>query len=411
VSNTGDVVLPFIGEEFDEEYYLEKNPDVAEAVRKGEWPSGLTHYCVSGKTRGRIAAPAVDVEWYVTTYPHAAQEIAAGNAASAREHYHSIGKYRGYLPSQRAIRPANPAATRSRYGGLWTDVGNALDIVAGRRDVGLISAEHANLLTQWITQGYVILPSAISEAVLDGAEAEVDRAYRGEVPGVLFDVQGVRDSSPWVPEALTHATRALDLHWLSDPIRQLIFSENIVKFLNLLFERPVLASQTWSWWRGSAQEVHQDSAYVNYSLPLQFAACWVALEDVREGAGELYYYGGSHRLAEFYYGDSKGAEEARRTQPETDLAANHRRHRELLERQAAGMGLKKEYFRAKRGDVLISCADLVHGEAPLCTTLTRKSVGAYYCPGELAPHYFENTLHGDMKPFGTAAFYSTAYYR
>jgi phytanoyl-CoA hydroxylase len=395
--------------EFDEGYYLEKNPDVAEAVRKGEWPSGMTHYCITGKTKGRIAAPAVDAEWYISAYPRAALEIAAGKAANATEHYHRLGKYRGYLISQHAARAANPAATRSCYGGLWTDVGNALDIIAGRLDIGHISAEQANLLTQWVADGYVILPNAIPAAVLDSAEAELDRAYRGEVADLLFEVQGVR--SRWVPETLTHPARALDLHWFSNPMRQLIFSQHILAFLQLLFERRVLATQTWSCWRGSAQEAHQDSGYVNYSLPLQCAAAWIALEDVREGAGELYYYGGSHRVAEYFYGDSKGAEEARRVTPEIDLAANHRRHRELLERQAAGMGLPMEPFRAKRGDVLISCADLVQGEAPISSTLTRKSIVAHYCPAELVPRYFEIDRRAEMKSFGATASYSTAHYR
>jgi hypothetical protein len=80
--------------------------------------------------------------------------------------------------------------------------------------------------------------------------------------------------------------------------------------------------------RDSAQESHQDSAYVTYTLPLKFAASWVALEDVSIGAGELsmattgtaapgtgqharparpevrsvrVYYPGSHRLPDFRY--------------------------------------------------------------------------------------------------------------
>jgi len=397
--------------EFDETFYLDANPDVAEAVRRGEWPSGFVHYCVIGKKTGRLGAKPIDADWYVHTYPQAAADIAAGRAASATEHYHRLGKYRGYLPSKSARRQDDPAATSSRFGGLWTDVGNALDIISGRLDVGLITQEQAEILTTWVTDGYVILPGAVPPAILDAAEADLDRAYRGEVPGLHFAIHGVSDRCKWVPEALRQPAKALDPHWFSTPILNLIFSGEILAFLHLIFERRVLASQTLGFWRGSAQEAHQDSAYVNYSLPMQFAASWIALEDVHEGAGELYYHIGSHRMPEFRYArEFKGAEEAKRVDPRLDLSADMPRHLELIRAQAAGTGLSTQRFLAKRGDVLIWAADLAHGGMPISSAHTRKSVVTHYCPAELAPGYFEHRPVARIKPFGRAAFYTTAQY-
>jgi hypothetical protein len=177
--------------EFDEQWYLENNDDVAAAVANGDWPSGYMHFCTVGRSRGRVGGPPVDEEWYVTTYPLVAKEIAADKAAGARDHYYRIGRYRGYLRSARARRPENPAGFRSRYGGLWTDQGNALDIVAGRLDLGMITPEQADLSSWWINDGYVVIENAIAEDVLDRALADMDRAYEGGFPDLKFNIHGV----------------------------------------------------------------------------------------------------------------------------------------------------------------------------------------------------------------------------
>jgi hypothetical protein len=43
--------------EFDEEWYLQRNPDVAEVVQEGGFKSGLEHYLVHGCNEGRLPVP------------------------------------------------------------------------------------------------------------------------------------------------------------------------------------------------------------------------------------------------------------------------------------------------------------------------------------------------------------------
>jgi len=101
-----------------------------------------------------------------------------------------------------------------------------------------------------------------------------------------------------------------------------MFAEAVAEFLGLIFEAKALASQTLGFLRGSAQEGHQDSAYVAYTIPRQFAATWAALEDVTIGAGELFYYPGSHRFEEFIYRDHyKSVHEAQRMSGESVAAS------------------------------------------------------------------------------------------
>jgi phytanoyl-CoA hydroxylase len=397
--------------EYSEEFYLSVNPDIAEAVRRGDWPQGYTHFCVTGKSKGRLSLPEIDEAWYASAYPLVAVEIEQGKASSPADHYKRIGQYRGYLPNRSARRPDDPADTRSKFGGLWTDHRNALDVIEGKRHLGFISEEQATLLRKWIVDGYAVLESAVDADILDHAQEDLEKAYAGKLPGLRYAVHAISQNTDWVPEALINPAKALDVHWFSLAIRELIFSDRLVRFLGLIFERRPLASQTLGFWRGSSQAGHQDSAYVNYSLPLQFAASWIALEDVKVGAGELFYHVGSHAMPEYLYNKAfKGAEEAKRAAPGCDLSQDYPRHISLIAKQAEGMGLKKECFLAKRGDILIWSADLAHGGSRISGDQTRKSVVTHYCPSDVVPLYFETKSGRKILPHRNVAFYTSGHY-
>jgi hypothetical protein len=399
--------------QFDEAWYLETYEDVAAAVKRGDWPSGYMHYCIVGRAKGREGAPPIDEEWYRATYPLAVLEIDNGKARGPRDHYYRIGRHRGYLPGPRAPRSSNPACFRSRFGGLWTDLSNAMDIIEGRLDLGTISERQAEMLRKWVTNGYIVIENAIPESILSSALADMDKAYAGAFPLLKFQIHGVGVNQSWIPEAQQNATKALDLHWFSEPIRDLIFAPKIVEFLHLIFERRALASQTLAFWRGSAQDGHQDSAYVNYSLPMQFAASWIALEDVKTGAGELFYHVGSHRMAEhLYLGKFKGVEEAFRAEVGVNgLNEEIKTHIDRIASQVAGMDLKTEQLHAKRGDALFWSADLAHGGRPISSTQTRKSVVTHYCPAEVVPSYLENKPGASILSHRGIGSYSTSHYR
>jgi len=399
--------------EFDEGWYLDTYKDVAQAVREGLWQSGYMHYCVLGKTKGRCGAPDIAEDWYSTTYPLVALEIAAGKASSPREHYFKIGRFRGYLPNQKAQRPNNSGGFRSRFGGLWTDQLNALDLVEGRRELGMITDEQAGLLKSWISDGYVILHGAIPEPLIASALHEIDAAYGGDYPDVRFNIAGIGRNQLWSPDVQKGPAKALDLHWFSEPLRELIFAPKVLEFLHLLFERRALATQSLAFWRGSAQDGHQYSAYVNYSLPMQFAASWIALEDVREGAGELFYHVGSHRMAEFLYLEKyKGVEEAFRLEGQSnDVSRQINKHVGQIALQAQGLGLETKRLLASRGDVLFWAADLAHGGRPISNAQTRKSIVTHYCPAELVPSYFETGRHNsNVLSHRGMAFYASSHY-
>src|SRR5262249_29249344 len=145
---------------------------------------------------------------------------------------------------------------------------------------------------------------------------------------------------------------------------------------------------------GSQQEIHQDSAYVPYTLPLQFAASWIALQDVDAGTGELEYFTESHRkLPDFLYDGHKSVHDAARLGAGNNLLGEAvQAHVQAIQREATARDLPKDRFLASRGDVLIWHAELAHGGASTSSQSTRKSLVTHYCPREVAPLYFEHGL-------------------
>ncbi len=377
--------------DFDEAAYLATYKDIAEAVAAGRIASGWAHYDAHGRGEGRKGSN-FDADFYLRSYPAVLREMEAGLARDAWEHYRRVGKARGYLPASTAVRPDN-SAPLPRFGGFWVDRPDALDAVEGRLEVGQITEPQAEQLRFWIENGYIILPDAIPAKLADRALKDLDLAYAGGFPDLLFECGAKAPGHmSWDASLNVLPAKALDLHYFSRPIRELMFAPAITDFLGLVFESKAFASQSLTFLRGSAQDPHQDSAYVAYTVPRRFAASWVALEDVTIGAGELFYYDGSHRLADFVYGGRhKSVSEAMRLGPSDALAQEIPEHVRCL-RDVAGSGAyTKSVFAAKKGDALIWHADLAHGGNPISLEATRKSVVTHYCPKRLAPLFAERT--------------------
>ncbi len=185
---------------FDEDFYLNQYSDIRKAVDQGIWRSGYAHYVAFGRDEGRSAF-RFDEDFYAGAYPVAAGEVEAGLARDFRAHYELIGWHRGYLPHQKAPRGHNPQSALSRFGGLWPDLPHALDIVAGRLEIGQITDPQAELLRTWIRNGYVVLKSAIPADELDAAQEAFDKAYSGGFESLRFACDQLsKERMTWVPE-------------------------------------------------------------------------------------------------------------------------------------------------------------------------------------------------------------------
>lgn len=105
VASNGEIIVggKKIGT-FDESFYLEKNPDVASAVKLGALVSGFEHYNSYGKNEGRLAVNATldtlyNEVFYLTSNPDIAAAVKSGALRTGYEHYVSYGKNEGRLSS------------------------------------------------------------------------------------------------------------------------------------------------------------------------------------------------------------------------------------------------------------------------------------------------------------------------
>jgi phytanoyl-CoA hydroxylase len=295
---------------------------------------------------------------------------------------------------------------RSRFGGLWTDLNNAADIVQGKLDLGTIDRKEAALLQGFIENGYVILPGAVPMRHVRRLNADFEKVWSGELADTWIgcNEEGrscTRRVQPGDRDRADLSARVLDPYESIESARAVVFNETIVKFLQPIFERPILAHQGLNFYRGSKQKMHRDSAFVRLSSPMEFAAAWIALEDIQEGSGELEYYPKSHRFPEFLF-------EGKYKWWPPGNGEIGRFHQDLHE-QAVAYGTEPVKFRARAGDVFIWAADLAHGGSSYDNDeLTRKSLVVHYCPANVDPMYHTYTGKTETHQFRKGCFYTSA---
>jgi phytanoyl-CoA hydroxylase len=172
-----------------------------------------------------------------------------------------------------------------------------------------------------------------------------------------------------------------DVHSYFPRSGELIFPAPVLRFLTQIYERPPVIFQTMTMRKGSEEGLHIDTGPLSLTEPMTMAASWVALEDVQARSGEFIYVPGSHRAPErLHYGTDKAHW--------GDYAEYDKVLKSALQ-WSQEQGFKTETFMAKKGDVLIWHADLLHGGALIQDqSRTRKSLVAHFMPLGVMPTFF-----------------------
>jgi ectoine hydroxylase-related dioxygenase (phytanoyl-CoA dioxygenase family) len=148
----------------------------------------------------------------------------------------------------------------------------------------------------------------------------------------------------------------------------------LLRTIRLLMDREPKALQTIASHKGSQQGLHSDSIHMT-TYPLGYlTAAWIAFEDIDPACGPLEFYPGSHRLPYVFSKDAGISEDDFKREGYGPYQA---RYEPFIRESVAGR--EPHYFHAKKGDVLIWHANLIHGGSPRQDlALSRKSVVCHF---------------------------------
>ena len=202
-----------------------------------------------------------------------------------------------------------------------------------------LSASDAALATEYHERGYVVVKNIFSEELIDQ---------------VIRDMQEKGFNPDYPIESFRNDIRIQDLWQYSPPAQQMAAHPEILKTLEMLYGREVIPFQTLNFKVGSQQKAHSDTMHFS-SLPARYmCGVWVALEDITEDNGPLFYYPGSHRTPEYNFSHFKN------TVSDTSYD-DYPEYETFMENLMDASPYQKEKFLAKKGDALIWSSNIVHG--------------------------------------------------
>ncbi len=228
-------------------------------------------------------------------------------------------------------------------------------------------------IAEWNARGVLVLPRFHDDAAIVAVLADYRALWKDGRARVTVDdlVLGRRMRLRDVPAEAraSHRFKVNDLYLEQASIRRLALDERLVPLLqHLLGDRPALCNSL-SLEYGTQQDDHVDSLYMTPRTPAHLVAAWVALEDCTPESGLLRYWPGSHLIEPYAFSNGE-----RHAVPD-EMDAWQAWMRDQLRQRA----LRSELFQARKGDVFIWNAQLLHGGSPIAEPgRTRRSVVFHY---------------------------------
>ena len=227
-----------------------------------------------------------------------------------------------------------------------------------------IPEEDKKLASEYYENGFIVLSNIFTNELIDQIKSEMnDKGFNENFP-----IQTFRNN-----------IRIQDLWQYSDSVKELACHPKIMDTLKMLYEREPVPFQTLNFKVGTQQKAHSDTLHFS-SLPARYmCGVWVALEDITEDNGPLFYYPGSHRNPEYNFSDFKNT-------TEDTSYENYPEYETCMEDLMEKSSYKKKKFLAKKGDALIWSSNIIHGGSPVeDPQSTRYSQVTHY--------YFENCIY------------------
>lgn len=238
----------------------------------------------------------------------------------------------------------------------WLDVGDSVTLAPFKKGFQDFSKENQQKIIDWSSNGYIILNGFFTAEKCDNISNEIDRLLK---TGQLH---------------FSNGNKLMFANKKSDIIKAVSWQQDLTAILSFLLDKEVVPFQTINFITGSQQRAHSDSIHMT-TYPLGYlVAVWIALEDIDSENGPLFYYKGSHKLPYLLNGGfNEGA---------TALLLgkkNYEDYEDVIEEMVVNSNFKKQEFHARKGDVFIWHANLVHGGSPIIKNdSTRKSMVIHY---------------------------------
>lgn len=224
----------------------------------------------------------------------------------------------------------------------------------------------------WRDNGFVLIEGFFSDDEVDTVLASVDRVWERRPADITVDdlVTGERKRASSVPDE--HLDRPFKLNdlYLADPsVRRVVSSERISAIVGeLLGDTPVVINSL-NFQKGSQQPDHLDTLYMTPLTDTDLVATWMALEDTEADAGPLRYWPESNHIEPYRFSNGRLHVVPEEMEQWADYMAG----------EVDKRGLGDEYFVAKRGDLFVWNAFLLHGGSAICNDeLTRKSLVTHF---------------------------------
>jgi hypothetical protein len=249
----------------------------------------------------------------------------------------------------------------------WLDRPGAAEALEQHPDFQNFDGETQEQLRRFVRDGFLILRGFYTAGEVDGLNGEVARLLHDRKTGFNYTGRKIMDAYRFSP--------LIERDFFKNP--------RLLALLDFIMGCKVVPFQTIHFLEGSEQRAHSDSIHMTTEPPGYLIASWTALEDCHEGNGPLFYYPGSHRLPYVTCQDYNSGNTT------WQLGANsYRRYEDAIERVISENNFRKAYFFAKKGDVLLWHANLLHGGSPITQKgTTRKSMVAhYFCEGVVCYH-------------------------
>ena len=238
----------------------------------------------------------------------------------------------------------------------WLDVEDSKLVASNKNNFTAFSTEIQEAILNWSNNGYIILSSFFGGETCSEIVTEVEE---------LLNKKKLK---------FENGNKIMFANRKSAYIKKITLNKDLFAILSFLLGKEVIPFQTINFITGSEQRGHSDSIHMT-TYPLGYLiAVWIALEDITVDNGPLFYYPGSHKLPFVLNDDFNEGETLLLTGKKSYVD-----YEDVVDNLVNTKGYKKEIFLAKKGDVFIWHANLVHGGSKILNkNLTRKSMVIHY---------------------------------